>query len=340
MGEKVCIVGAGSWGTAQAVLLSDKADEIALWGRPQDGIELMAATRENKRFLPGVKINANINPTADMEAAAAGSDYIIIAVPAQTVREVLEIIKAYYIPGTLLVNTAKGLEISTAKRLSQVMVDVLGSEIKPYLACLSGPSHAEEVGRGLLTAVTVSALQKDTAQKVQRLYMNGQFRVYTNPDLTGVELGGAVKNIVALCAGILEGLGYGDNIRAALITRGLHEISKLGAALGAKPLTFVGLSGLGDLVATCYSAFSRNRKAGELIGRGYSTDEALREVGMIVEGVYSCPVAYRLAMEMRVDMPIVRACYNILEQKKTPQQEIDALMKRDMRPEGELWGAE
>ncbi|MDR1159108.1 MAG: NAD(P)-dependent glycerol-3-phosphate dehydrogenase, partial [Syntrophomonadaceae bacterium] len=304
MRKKVCIIGAGSWGTAQAVLLSGKADEIALWGRPQDGIELMSETRENKRFLPGVKINGNINPTVDLKAAVEGSDCIVIAAPAQAVREVLELIKDYYIPGTLLVNTAKGLEITTAKRLSQVMVDVLGSGIEPYLACLSGPSHAEEVGRGMLTAVTVSALYKDTAQKVQQLYMNGQFRVYTNPDLIGVELGGAVKNIVALCAGMLEGLGYGDNSRAALITRGLHEISMLGVALGAKPLTFAGLSGLGDLTATCYSAFSRNRKAGELIGRGYSTSEALQRVGMIVEGVYSCPVAYRIAEEMYVDMPI------------------------------------
>lgn len=337
MVEKICIVGAGSWGTAQAVLLSQKAAGVYLWGRPEDGMDLIARDRENKQFLPQVPLASNIYPTTDLKTALTGSSYLILAVPAQTVRIVVRSLLPYYMRGTVIVNTAKGMELSTGKSMSQVIADVCGDDIKTDLVCLSGPSHAEEVSRKIPTAVTIAAYCQETAIKVQQLYMTPEFRVYTNPDMTGVELGGAVKNIVAMAAGISDGLGYGDNSRAALITRGLHEITRLGKALGGNPHTFSGLSGLGDLVATCGSRFSRNRKFGELIGKGMPIFSALEEVGMVVEGYYTCPVTYRIAEALEVEMPIVRACYRIVEEHRSPQEEINALMVRDMKAESETW---
>jgi len=331
--EKICILGAGSWGTAQAILLSENAATVFIWGRPEDEIDSINIDRENRRFLPGVKIPANVEATASLSKAMHNAVLVILAVPSQVLRRVLEDAALYVTRSMYIVNTAKGLEISTGMRMSQVVEDVLGSEIRERYAVLSGPSHAEEVAREVPTAVTVAAYRKNTAFFIQDVYMSPVFRVYTNPDVAGVELGGALKNIVALATGMADGLGYGDNTKAALITRGLTEMARMGEALGGDPRSFSGLSGVGDLVVTCNSRYSRNRRAGIMMGRGYSLEETLTEIGMVVEGVYTTKVVYGIACELGIDMPITEACYRILYEKRPPQEEVNALMKRKKKHE-------
>jgi glycerol-3-phosphate dehydrogenase (NAD(P)+) len=333
--KKICILGAGSWGTAQAVLLCKNAPEVCLWGRIEDGLEDMARFRENRRFLPGVSLPENLALMLDPEEALQGSDLVVCAVPSQVLRRVLLKIKDFLPPDARLVNTAKGLEIETGMRLSQVAQDVLGEEIRYRFAVLSGPSHAEEVAREIPTAVTVAAYRRDTAIYVQDAFMSPMFRVYTNPDVAGVELGGALKNIIALAAGIVDGLGYGDNTKAALLTRGLTEITRMGEAMGGYPRTFSGLSGMGDLVVTCSSRHSRNRLAGELIGRGRSLEQALAEVGMVVEGAPTTKATHRLAGELNVEMPITSACYRTLYLGQSPREGLEILMSRRKKHEVE-----
>ncbi|HWP96624.1 MAG TPA: NAD(P)H-dependent glycerol-3-phosphate dehydrogenase [Syntrophomonadaceae bacterium] len=331
--QKICILGAGSWGTAQATLLSRNAARVDLWGRPEDGIDSLKNNRENQRFLPGVKLADNIIPGTDLEEALRDAEIVVLAVPSQTLRSVSALIKPVLPENAIVVNTAKGLEIDSGMRLSQVIQEVLGEQIRSRFAVLSGPSHAEEVAREVPTAVTVAAFQDTTAFQIQDAYMSPVFRVYTNPDMAGVELGGALKNIIALASGIVDGLGYGDNTKAALLTRGLTEIIRLGEAMGGNPRTFSGLSGLGDLVVTCSSRYSRNRQAGELIGQGFTLDEALQEVGMVVEGAYTTRVAYQLANIMKVDMPIITACYRTLYEDRPAHEGIKILMTRRKKHE-------
>lgn len=331
--KKVCILGAGSWGTAQAVLLSKKATRVYIWGRAEDNPDIIESSRENQRYLPGIKLPDNIILTSNLSEALDRAELIVLAIPSQSLREVLEMLKPCLTPHDYLVNTAKGLEISTGMRMSQVIEDVLGSEIKERYAVLSGPSHAEEVARQIPTAVTVAAYRKDTAFKVQSVFMTPAFRVYTNPDVAGVELGGALKNIIALGTGIATGLGYGDNTQAALLTRGLHEIIRMGEAMGGEPRTFAGLSGIGDLVVTCGSMHSRNRQAGIMIGQGCSLEETLQKVGMVVEGAHTAKVVHSLASQYKLDMPISIACYNVLYRGKPPREEVDRLMKRRKKHE-------
>lgn len=326
-------MGAGSWGTAQAVLLSKNVARICIWGRAEDNPDVIDSLRENQRYLPGVKLPDNIKLTCDLSEALDKAELIVLAIPSQSLRRVLELLKPFLTPHNYLVNTAKGLEIATGMRMSQVIEDVLGSEIKERYAVLSGPSHAEEVARQIPTAVTVAAYRKDTASKVQSAFMTPAFRVYTNPDVAGVELGGSLKNIIALGTGIAMGLGYGDNTQAALLTRGLHEIIRMGEAMGGDPRTFAGLSGIGDLVVTCGSRHSRNRQAGIMIGQGYSLEETLQKVGMVVEGAHTAKVVYRLARQHKLDMPISIACYNVLYRGKPPRTEVDHLMKRRKKHE-------
>lgn len=333
--NKICILGAGSWGTAQAVLLSKNTSRVFLWGRLEDGLEEMAQFRENRRFLPGVSLPQNIALIMDLEEALEGSDLVVCAVPSQVLRSVLIKIKDLLPPEACLVNTAKGIEIETGMRLSQVAEDVLGEEIRQRFAVLSGPSHAEEVARDIPTAVTVASYYRTTAIYVQDAFMSPMFRVYTNPDVAGVELGGALKNIIALAAGIVDGLGYGDNTKAALLTRGLTEITRMGEAMGGNPRTFSGLSGMGDLVVTCSSRHSRNRLAGELIGRGRSLKQALKEVGMVVEGAPTTKVTHRLAGELNVEMPIISACYRTLYLEQSPHEGLEILMSRRKKHEVE-----
>jgi glycerol-3-phosphate dehydrogenase (NAD(P)+) len=333
--EKICVFGAGSWGTALAALLANNNYKVSLWGRVEDGIELIKEKRENEKFLPGVIIPNSVMPTTDMNAALEGANWLVLSIPSQSLREVLEKSKKYLNREIYIVNTAKGLEITTGMRMSQVTEEVLGEEIRQRYAVLSGPSHAEEVAREIPTAVTVASSSKETAYMVQDLFMSPTFRVYTNPDVPGVELGGALKNIIALATGVSYGLGYGDNTMAALMTRGLTEMIRMGAALGGDPRTFNGLSGMGDLVVTCGSRHSRNRRAGELIGKGLNLEETLNSVGMVVEGAHTCRVVHKIATEMKIDMPINRACYQVLYENRDPREAVWNLMQRQKRHETE-----
>lgn len=331
--HSICILGAGSWGTAQAVLLAAAGHSVTLWGREEDGVPEMELSRENKRFLPDVAVPDAVHITTSLREAVPAAQLVILAVPAQTIRQVLNQVSGLLSPEVVVVNTAKGLETKTGMRISEVTADVLGQDILRRYAVLSGPSHAEEVARQVPTAVTAASHQMETAYLIQDLFMAPWFRVYTNPDVAGVELGGSLKNIIALATGVVHGLGYGDNTQAALITRGLTEITRMGLALGGDFRTFSGLSGMGDLVVTCGSRYSRNRRAGEMLGRGSSLEEALQQVGMVVEGVYTTRIAYQLAESLAIDMPITRACYRILYEGRSPGDEVDRLMKRSKKHE-------
>lgn len=333
--NKVCVLGAGSWGTALAALLAKNNNQVFLWGRPEDDIEVMAECRENRRFLPGVTIPDEVRPGTDMAAAMEGADWLVLSVPSQALREVLERAKIYITPDMHIVNTAKGLEIATGMRMSQVAEAILGPDIRNRYIVLSGPSHAEEVAREIPTAVSVAAARSDIATLAQDKFMSPTFRVYTNPDVAGVELGGALKNIIALATGIAYGLGYGDNTMAALLTRALTELVRMGAAMGGDPRTFSGLSGIGDLVVTCGSRHSRNRRAGEMIGQGLSLEETLQRIGMVVEGAHTCRVVNRLALEMGIEMPITRACYQVLFEGRDPRDAVWGLMQRQKKNETE-----
>lgn len=331
--EKVCVLGAGSWGTTLAALLAKNGQQVALWGRVEDGIDLIAKTRENRQFLPGIKIPDQVHPIADLAVALEGASLVVLSIPSQALREVLGAAQKYINNEICIVNTAKGLEIATGMRLSQLVEEVLGQNVRDRFAVLSGPSHAEEVALEIPTAVTVAASCNETAMRMQDYFMSPTFRVYTNPDVPGVELGGALKNIIAMAAGVAYGLGYGDNTMAALMTRGLTEIIRMGVAMGGDPRTFSGLSGMGDLVVTCGSRHSRNRRAGELIGQGLSLDETLLRVGMVVEGAHTCRVVHKIALEMGIDMPITKACYQVLYENRDPRETVWNLMKRQKKHE-------
>ena len=333
--KKICVIGAGSWGTALAVHLANLGFSVWLWGRPEDGIDLIKSERENRHFLPGIVIPDNIYPETDPLLALQDADVLVFSVPSQVLRPVLEKLHPYIPADAFIVNTAKGLEISTGMRLSQVVEEVLGSSCRDRFAVLSGPSHAEEVSQRLPTAVTVAAYDQHTAFYIQDIFMDNYFRVYTNPDIAGVELGGALKNIIALATGITYGLGFGDNTAAALMTRGLAEMIRMGAAMGGDPRTFSGLSGIGDLVVTCGSQHSRNRRAGQLIGQGKKLEETLETIGMVVEGVHTTRSVHQLAMEMNIDMPITKACYRILYEGEEPRAAVEKLMKRRRKHEVE-----
>ena len=331
--KKVCVLGAGSWGTALATVLANNCERVALWGLPQDGIEDMKMVRENRRLLPGVHLAEAIEPTTDLQAAMKDAELVLGVVPSHAMRPVLGQAKEYVTPAMYFLNCAKGLEVSTGKRMSEVFLDVLGEDVRDRLAVLSGPSHAEEVGRGIPTAVAIAAYAPETAEKIQQVFMTPRFRAYTNPDIVGLELGGTLKNIVALAAGMLAGLGYGDNTQAALITRGLAEMMRMGKALGGQLHTFSGLSGLGDLVVTCASEFSRNRRAGYLLAQGKPLPEVLEEVGMVVEGINATRIIYKLAQERGVEMPICEACHRILDEGASPHEEAVHLMTRQGKDE-------
>ncbi|MDO4540753.1 MAG: NAD(P)H-dependent glycerol-3-phosphate dehydrogenase [Syntrophomonadaceae bacterium] len=333
--SKACVLGAGSWGTALSVVLAHNMDQVVLWGRPEDGIRDIRHQRENKRYLPGVKLGNNIFPSQELAAAVNGCKLLVLSVPAQAQRQVLEQVRPYWRRSMYVVNTAKGLEMGTHMRLSQVCREVLGEASMERYAVLSGPSHAEEVGRALPTAVTVAAQLQDTACYVQDCFMTDALRVYTNADTAGVELGGALKNVIALAAGMAYGLGYGDNTVAALMTRGLAEITRLGEHMGGAAATFAGLSGMGDLIVTCGSRHSRNRRAGELLGSGLSLKDTQAQIGMVVEGVTTVQAVYELAQQSNVEMPITSACYRIIWQGAAPGEELMRLMTRQRRHETE-----
>ncbi len=328
--EKIAVIGAGSWGIALAQLLAGNGHQVTVWSIIEDEINMLKEKHEHVDKLPGVKLNDSIEYTSDLKEAVTGKKLLVLAVPSPFTRSTSASMKEYVTDDQIIVNVAKGIEESTLMTLSQVIED----EIKNVPVCvLSGPSHAEEVGRGLPTTVVVGAKKKEDAQFIQNLFMNEVFRVYISPDILGIELGAALKNVVALAAGIADGLGFGDNTKAALITRGITEIARLGMAMGGKFETFCGLTGIGDLIVTCASMHSRNRRAGILIGQGKSMQEAMDEVKMVVEGVYSAKAALALARQYDVDMPIVQGVNEILFEGKSVEEGITELMIRERRIE-------
>ena len=328
--KKVSVIGAGSWGSALAVLLANNGHEVTLWTHDPHEIEMLSTKREQVEKLPGVKLPDNIMIEADLKTALTDEDVVVMAVPSPVVRTVAKQMSPFVKDGQIIVNVAKGIEDVTYKTLS----DIIEEEIPNAEVCvLSGPSHAEEVGIGIPTTVVIGAKNKKTAEMLQDVFMNKVFRVYTSSDIIGIELGGALKNVIALAAGTVDGLGYGDNTKAALITRGITEIGRLGKKMGAQMETFYGLSGIGDLIVTCASKHSRNRKAGYLIGQGYTMEEAMKEVQMVVEGVYSARAARELAEKYEVEMPIITEVNRVLFEGKSAAEAVMDLMLRDKKVE-------
>ena len=324
--DKVCVLGAGSWGSALALVLAKNGYDVSLWTRDKEQADSINKTKENTDYLPGVLFPNNIKVTTNIEDSVSNSKLIVLAVPSQAIRGISKQIKPFVKGEQILVDVAKGLEKGTGLRLSEVCREELPNN--PYVT-LSGPSHAEEVARDIPTTVVVASEDLEIAQKVQDIFMSPKFRVYTNPDIVGVELGGALKNIIAFGAGICDGLGLGDNAKAALMTRGIREISRLGVAMGANTSTFSGLSGIGDLIVTCTSMHSRNRRAGILIGQGKSLEETLKEVKMVVEGITATEVAYEVAKELNIDMPITNAIYSVLHGGCSADEVVMELMMRN-----------
>ncbi len=333
---KISVAGAGSWGTALAILLHDNGHEVILWSALKDEVSMLSEKREHESKLPGVKIPEEIAITDDLETTLKDRDLIVLAVPSPFTRSTARSMKNLVRKGQIIVNVAKGIEENTLMTLSEIIEEEIP---QANVAVLSGPSHAEEVGRKMPTTCVAGARTKETAEYIQGLFMSPVFRVYTSPDILGIELGGALKNVIALAAGTADGLGCGDNTKAALITRGIAEIKRLGVAMGAHAETLTGLSGIGDLIVTCASVHSRNRKAGYLIGRGYTMQEAMDEVKMVVEGVYSAKAALALSRKYHVEMPIVEEVNQVLFEGKSPKDALGELMMRVRKEEtGEgLW---
>lgn len=327
--REVAVLGAGSWGTTLAIHLTKKGERVRLWEYAEEQVNRLLAARENTKFLPGIAIPREIFITSNMEEACDGAGAVIIVTPSHAVREVMRGLSGSIEEGVLVVSCVKGLEEETLMRPSQVIEEVLGRRV----GVLSGPSHAEEVSREIPTTVVAASVLPETREFIKRLFMTPNFRVYTNDDLIGVELGGAVKNIIAIAAGISDGLRFGDNTKAALLTRGLAEMTRLGVAMGARAETFAGLSGIGDLVVTCTSRYSRNRHLGEMIGKGKTLKEALKEMVMVAEGVRTTRAACRLAERFRVDLPITKEVFKILFEEKDPREAVKELMLREAKPE-------
>ncbi|MDO4344829.1 MAG: NAD(P)H-dependent glycerol-3-phosphate dehydrogenase [Eubacteriales bacterium] len=327
---KIGIIGAGSWGIALSVLLHNNGHDVSVWSVIKEEIAMLKEKREHESKLPGVHLAEEIRFTDCLEEVTKDKDVLIMAVPSPYTRSTAKMMKGLVEKGQIVVNVAKGVEESTLDTLTDIIEEELPGV---NTAVLSGPSHAEEVGRGLPTTCVVGAHDKETAQYLQNIFISPVFRVYTSPDMLGIELGGALKNVIALAAGMADGLGYGDNIKAALITRGIAEISRLGVAMGGKAETFYGLTGIGDLIVTCASVHSRNRKAGYLIGKGYTMEQAMDEVKMIVEGVYSAKAALAMAKKCGVEMPIAEQVNKILFEGKKAKDAMRELMLRSRRNE-------
>ena len=327
---KVSVIGAGSWGTALALLLYNNGHEVILWSIIEDEVKMLQEKREHASKLPGVKLPQDMEITTDLKYSLTDRELVVLAVPSPFTRSTAHSMCPYVKEGQLIVNVAKGVEEKTLMTLSEIIEEEIP---QANVAVLSGPSHAEEVGRGVPTTVVTGAKDEKTARYIQQMFMNSVFRVYISPDILGIELGGALKNVIALAAGIADGLGHGDNLKAALITRGIAEITRLGLAMGANAETFYGLSGIGDLIVTCASVHSRNRKAGYLMGKGYSMEEAMAEVKMIVEGVYSAKAAMGLAEKYQVELPIIEQVNKALFENKDPKEALEELMLRDNKIE-------
>jgi len=324
----IALLGAGSWGTALAIVLADNGHCVKMWARRKEQADEINNRHTNEKYLPNVALPENIAASTDMSSVIDGADTIVVVIPTKSMREVLKQLNEKLTKPVAIIHASKGIEPDTLKRISEIIEEEIHPDYLKSIAVLSGPSHAEEVSLRQPTTVTVSSRDKQACEAAQDLFINDYFRVYTNPDIIGVELGGALKNIIALGAGISNGLGYGDNSKAALITRGLAEITRLGKKMGANPLTFSGLTGIGDLIVTCTSQHSRNWRAGYAIGKGQKLSEVLENMGMVVEGVRTTLAAYQLSKKYDVDMPITNELYNVLFNNKDPKQAVDDLMTR------------
>lgn len=327
---KITLCGGGSWGTAIARLLSNKGHDVNFYIRNKSVIYDIKKNKENSKYLPGAKFENEINLTNNLLSVLKDIDIFVLAVPTTSSREILEEIKNYLGENVIIVNLSKGFEVDTLKRISEISKEILPRN--PFVA-LSGPSHAEEVGKDIPTTVVASSENLDASKIIQGEFSTPIFRIYTNSDLIGVEIGGALKNIIALAAGMNDGLNYGDNSKAALMTRGVYEMSKLGITLGANPHTFNGLSGIGDLIVTCTSMHSRNRRAGILIGKGMSMQDACKEVGQVVEGVKTVESTYKLSKIYNIEMPITKVLYEILYKNYDPRKAVYELMTRKNKDE-------
>lgn len=333
--EKIAVLGAGSWGTALALVLADNNHDVRLWTHRKEQADEINETHLNEKYLKGVTIPKEITAYDDLSLAIKGASTIVFVVPTKAIRDVCQKVSDLLSEKVSIVHASKGIEPDTHKRVSEIMKEEIPQKFYDDIIVLSGPSHAEEVSLRQPTTVTVSSATIKEAEKVQDLFINENFRVYTNPDIVGVELGGALKNIIALGAGISDGLGYGDNAKAALITRGLAEIARLGTSLGANPLTFAGLTGVGDLIVTCTSVHSRNWRAGNMLGKGNKLEDVLDQMGMVVEGVRTTKAAYQISDKQGVEMPITAGIHRILFEKQHPKDVVDQLMTRGRRHEME-----
>lgn len=333
---KISVIGSGGWGIALTILLHKNGHNLTIWSFDKKEAEELKKTRQNKTKLPNILLPEDVKVTDDLKEAVDDKDILILAVPSKAIRSVSKSLKNIIKDNQIVVNVAKGLEEDTL----ETMTDIIEEELKdknPKVAVLSGPSHAEEVGRGIPTTCVVSAHNKELTLYLQNIFMNPSFRVYTSPDMLGVEIGGALKNVIALAAGIADGLNYGDNTKAALITRGIKEIASLGVAMGGEQSTFYGLTGLGDLIVTCASMHSRNRRAGILLGQGKTLDEAIKEVNMVVEGVYSAKSALMAAKKYNVEIPIIEQVNAVLFENKNAAEAVNELMIRDKKLEIQSW---
>lgn len=336
MTEKIAILGAGSWGTGLAMVLNDNHHAVTLWGNHEQQVAEMNEQHTNHHYLPGVQLDEKIVATTNLKGAIEEATVVLFVLPTKAIRSVAQQVAPLLKNKPMIVHASKGLEQQSHKRISQLLEEELPRESYQEIVVLSGPSHAEEVAKKDLTSITAASSSLEAAKYVQQLFSNRYFRVYTNQDVVGVELGAALKNVIAVGAGALHGLGYGDNAKAALITRGLAEISRLGVSFGADPLTFVGLSGVGDLIVTCTSPHSRNWRAGNQLGKGKLLPDILEQMGMVVEGVETCRAAYDLAQEKQIDMPITNAVYDILYNQKNPREVVKQLMEREKKSEESL----
>ncbi len=336
MTVKIAVLGAGSWGTILANLLVENGHQVELWGNDPKKVAEINEQHTNTHYLPDFKIDPQLHATIDLNVALDQVDVVLFVIPTQAIRAVAEQIVPVMIAKKVkpvIVTASKGLEQGTHKRISEVLTEAIPETNRNGIVVLSGPSHAEDVAQKDITTLTAASSDLIQAQWIQEIFMNDYFRLYTNPDVVGVEMGAALKNVIALGAGALNGLGYGDNTKAALMTRGLAEISRLGVAMGANPLTFIGLSGVGDLIVTGTSVHSRNWRAGNALGKGQRLADVLANMGMVVEGVATCKAAYELAQQRSVDMPITRAIYNVLYEDCDIKTEIAYLMRRSGKPE-------
>lgn len=332
--EKIAVIGAGSWGTTLADLLAKKGHEVTLWAYEPELVLEMRQNRENNLFLPGIKLHDRLAFTNDLEEAYRGCTMVLCVVPSQLVRRVMGNSLPFIPRDAVIVSASKGIEVDTLATVSEIYQEILPPEMYASFAALSGPSFAREVAQEMPTAVTAAAASEEVALRVQEAFTTGFFRVYRNNDVVGVELGGAIKNVIAIAAGISDGLGFGSNTRAALITRGLAEMTRLGIAMGAQPATFAGLAGMGDLVLTCTGDLSRNRSVGIQVGRGRLLSEILGEMRMVAEGVKTTESAYNLARKLGVEMPIIEQMYQMLYENKPAREAVLELMTRNLKAEG------